>query len=142
MCGLLAAGLVNAQSQLDRTETAAQADCGSVVIVKCERPAVTDAPAQVRQRSRDIAFRRQSAGVQQLDGVVIEADVIRRRSIEEIIGSAFPPLRARDGTYTFATGDGSQCTCMNVCPPWPLPCCTCSSLMNRYISTPGSSPLN
>ena len=29
---------------------------------------------------------------------------------------------------------------MNVCPPWPLPCCTCSGHMSRYRLMPGSSP--
>ena len=51
-------------------------------------------------------------------------------------------VRTRDGSYTFDNGEGSKCTCMNVCPPWPLPCCTCSGQLGRYRSMPGSSPLN
>ena len=43
------------------------------------------------------------------------------------MAGAFPTVRARDGSYTFESGDGSKCTCMNVCPPWPFPCCTCSA---------------
>jgi len=77
-----------------------------------------------------------------VDGVVIEGDAIRRRTVEDVIGGAFPAARPRDGDTTFSTGEGKQCTCLNLCPPWPLPCCNCSSHMNRYINMPGSSPLN
>ncbi|MGZ9058302.1 MAG: hypothetical protein ACXW14_03545, partial [Burkholderiaceae bacterium] len=86
--------------------------------------------------------RRTSPLVQQLDGVVIEGELLRRRSIEETMNIALPPVRPRDGSYTIETGEGTQCSCMNVCPPWPLPCCTCSGHMSRYRAMPGSSPLN
>ncbi len=122
------------QPALDDRQLVAPLDCGSVVIVKCDRPA----PAGIAQQQ----LRRQLPVSQQLDGVVIEADAIRRRSIEEAMGNAFPILRPRVGDYTFQTGEGSQCTCMNLCPPWPLPCCNCSGQMSRYRLMPGSSPLN
>lgn len=116
-----------------------------MVILKCDRPlseAGAAAAEQARQQSRRTELRRQTAGIQQLEGVVIEGEAARRRSIEDSVGGAFPAARPRDGSYTFDTGEGIKCTCMNVCPPWPLPCCTCSAHMNRYRAMPGSSPLN
>lgn len=142
---LVAATSVVAQSPaLDAGTRAAQKDCGSVVIVKCDAPAaVTDTGASEQgQQSRRTEPRRTSPLVQQLDGVVIEGELIRRRSIEETMAGAFPTVLPRDGNYTFDKGEGSKCTCMNVCPPWPLPCCTCSGQMSRYRAMPGSSPLN
>jgi hypothetical protein len=124
--------------------SAERADCASVVIVRCERPAAESqlgTSDQARQQSRRSEPRRQSSIMQQLEGIVIEGEALRRRSIEEMMNIA-PPLRARDGNYTFETGEGTKCTCMNVCPPWPLPCCTCSGHMSRYRLTPGSSPIN
>lgn len=138
-----AAASVAQQTASDDAKLAAPPDCGSVVIIKCERPESTrEGAASPTQQSRRAELRRQNSQVQQLDGVVIEDNAIRRRSVEDTIGNAFPSLRPRDGDYTFATGEGAQCTCSNNCPPWPLPCCVCSGQMNRYRSTPGSSPLN
>jgi hypothetical protein len=117
-------------------------DCGSVVIVKCDRPVSEPSSEQTRHLGRRTELRRQAAGVQQLEGVVIEGEAVRRRSIEEIMGSAFPIFRSRDSSHTFEASDGSKCTCMNVCPPPPLPCCQCSANLSRYRQTPGSSPLN
>lgn len=120
-------------------------DCVSVVIIKCDRPATEvrlGTSDQTQQRSRRSEPRRQSSMVQQLEGVVVEGEALRRRSIEEMMNLALPAVLARDGSYTADTGEGTKCTCMNVCPPWPLPCCTCSSHMSRYRLMPGSSPLN
>jgi hypothetical protein len=141
----VAASASIAQPAYDDRSQAAAKDCGSVVIIKCDRPAseanaVTSDQAQQQARRADV--RRQDPFAQQLEGVVIEGELIRRRSIEETMASAFPTVRARDGSYTFDSGEGSKCTCMNVCPPWPLPCCTCSGQLGRYRSMPGSSPLN
>ena len=144
LCSIAASAAIAQPPALDDAKRTAQTDCGSVVIIKCDRPAPvgnTSASEQARQQSRRIELRRQDPPIQALDGVVIEADVVRRRSIEETMGSAFPIVRPRDGSYTFETGEGSKCTCMNVCPPWPLPCCQCSAEMSRYRSTPGSAPL-
>ena len=116
-------------------------DCGSVVIVKCDRPAVEPANG-APDLARRTEQRRQAAGVQQLEGVVIEGDAIRRKSVAEVMGTAFPVFRSRDGTHTFEVGDGSKCTCANVCPPPPLPCCQCTPNLSRYRQMPGSSPLN
>lgn len=142
---LIAAPSVIAQPPaLDAGKRAAQKDCGSVVIIKCDAPAtgIDAGVSEQAQQSRRTEPRRTSPLVQRLDGVVIEGELLRRRSIEETMALAFPALRARDGNYTFETGEGSKCSCMNVCPPWPLPCCTCSGHMSRYRAMPGSSPLN
>lgn len=117
-------------------------DCGSVVIVKCDRAAASAVSGGSFDAARRVELRRQGSLVQQLDGVVIEDLAMRRRTVEETIGGAFPALRPRDGDHTFTTGEGAQCTCNNNCPPWPLPCCVCSGHMSRYRSMPGSSPLN
>jgi len=134
----------SAQPSTGVNTSVAPPDCGSVVIVKCDRPAaaVSGGSGGSTDASRRVELRRQGSLVQQLDGVVIEGQAIRRRTVEETIGSAFPALRPRDGDHTFTTGEGAQCTCNNNCPPWPLPCCVCSGHMSRYRSMPGSSPLN
>ena len=143
---LLAASASFAQQPAsDDDKRAAAKDCGSVVIVKCDRPVPEQSVGtsdQDRQRARRVELLRENPFAQQLEGVVIEGELIRRRSIEETMASAFPTVRSRDGSYTFDKGEGSKCTCMNVCPPWPLPCCTCSGQMGRYRAMPGSSPLN
>ena len=129
----------------DGHNQAAVKDCGSVVIIKCDQPASAASAGtsdQARQQARRGEVLRQNPFAQQLEGVVIEGELIRRRSIEETMSSAFPIVRARDGSYTFDSGEGSKCTCMNVCPPLPFPCCTCTGQMGRYRAMPGSSPLN
>jgi hypothetical protein len=133
------------QPASDGRNQAAAKDCGSVVIIKCDQPSTatsTGTSDSARQQARRAEMRRQNPFAQQLEGVVIEGELIRRRSIEETMASAFPTVRARDGSYTIDSSEGSKCTCMNVCPPWPLPCCTCSGQLGRYRAMPGSSPLN
>lgn len=147
LCALwfIAASSVIAQSPaLDTDKRASTTACGSVVIIKCDAPAANTGAgvSPQAQQSRSVDLRRQNPLTQQLEGVVIEGELIRRRSIEETMASAFPAVRARDGNYTVETGEGTKCSCMNVCPPWPLPCCTCSGHMSRYRAMPGSSPLN
>jgi hypothetical protein len=143
---LIAASASFAQQRASDQGTQATAkDCGSVVIIKCDRPAPEGSAGtseQTRQQTRRVELLRQNPFAQQLDGVVIEGELIRRRSIEETMASISPTVRSRDGSYTFDKGEGSKCTCMNVCPPWPLPCCTCSGQMGHYRAMPGSSPLN
>ena len=127
---LIAAPAAIAQQQpFDGAKPAGLADCGSMVIIKCDRP--TDASEQGRQQSRHVELRRQALPVQQLEGVVIESEAMRRRSIEDMMSRAFPAVLARDGNFTFDTGEGSKCTCMNVCPPFPFACCICSPRAGR-----------
>ena len=47
--------------------------------------------------------RRQSSVVQQLGGVIVEGEALRRRSIEEMMNLTLPPVRARDGGCTVET---------------------------------------
>lgn len=107
--------------------------CESVVIVRCERPAADDPARRIDAR------RRAATDPLELERIIIEADPIRR-SLDEALAPPFvdhPP----GSTYTFATAEGGQCTCMNRCPPIPFPCCQCSAPTNRYGTSPGASPL-
>ena len=72
------------------------------VIVKCDRPAAENqlgTSDQTRQQSRRTEPRRQSPLVQQLDGVVVEGEALRRRSIEEMMNMGLPPVLPRDGIH-------------------------------------------
>lgn len=102
-------------------------DCGSVVIVRCDRERMAR-PA-----------RRAPLDPLQLERIVIEADPLAR-SLSEALSPGFSNQPAQ-GTHSFATAEGGQCTCMNRCPPPPLSCCSCSAPMNRYSRMPGSSLL-
>lgn len=104
-------------------------DCGSMVVVRCDREGSTGNALRLPLPSDAL----------ELDRIVIEADPVRR-TLQEALAPGFS-TRPRAGTRTFAIAEGSQCTCMNVCPPVPLPCCQCSVPMNRYSAMPGASPL-
>lgn len=148
----LAAALRGSASQAQTAEGAGRefaAECGSVVVVKCEKPKSLESPrdaaerAQRADRSGRVESRR-SSSVQELDAIVIEADRMRQLSAEEAIERALRIETPRSGTHTYSTGVGTQCTCMNICPPWwtLMPCCSCSSQTGSRMSTaPGSSPL-
>jgi hypothetical protein len=112
--------------------------CESVVVVRCEP--TPEAATSSRPEARRMEERRRSPldGVE-LERIVIEADPIRP-SLESILSRPFA-ARPTQGTHTFSTGEGTQCTCMNRCPPFPFPCCDCSSPMSRYSAMPGASPL-
>lgn len=116
----------------------APARCESVVVVRCESAPETTAPQRAQAR-RIEERRRPPLDSAELEQIVIEADPIRP-SLQSILSGAFA-ARPAGGTHTFSTAEGSQCTCMNRCPPVPFPCCDCSSLMSRYTAMPGASPL-
>jgi hypothetical protein len=123
---------------------AAGKDCGSIVIVRCEPPpAKAASPARSAAATRDTgarveARRQEFADPFELDRVIIEADPIRR-SLEEALSAPFD--RPAHGTHTFLNADGSTCSCMNRCPPVPLPCCACAAPPRSYATSPGSPPL-
>ena len=74
------------QVSLDEGKRVERTDCASVVIIKCDKPAAEGqlgTSDQTRQQSRRTEPRRQSSMVQQLEGVVVEGEALRRRSIEE-----------------------------------------------------------
>jgi hypothetical protein len=110
-----------------------------VVVVRCD-PTAKAATSTQRERAQRLEERRRTPldGLE-LERIVIEADPIRP-SIEETLSRPFAAGPAH-GTHTFTTGEGSQCTCMNTCPPFPFPCCDCSAHMSRYSRMPGASPL-
>jgi hypothetical protein len=111
--------------------------CESVVIVRCDR-AEQALPSAEQERARQQERRRPD--LLELDRIVIEADPIKK-GIEESMSRNLG-TNPSWGTRTFTTGEGSQCTCMNICPPWPLPCCQCSNHMRGFSSSPGSSIFN
>lgn len=113
--------------------------CESPVIVRCEPPSQAER-SPLKQRAQRIEERRRAPlDTVELGPIVIEADSVRP-SFADVLSRPFA-VSPNSGTYTFATGEGTQCTCMHRCPPFPFPCCDCSSPMNRYSAMPGSSPL-
>lgn len=116
-------------------------DCGSVVIVKCERPDVDDAQHARREAARRVDNRRGGSAVDVMDRVIIEDDALRPDSPEAAINRALSRPLVRQGENSFSIGEGAQCTCMNVCPPPPFPCCQCTDRVgSRHSTAPGWAP--
>jgi hypothetical protein len=118
-------------------------DCGSVVVVRCNKPE-PPAPERAKQEAaRRIEARRADRATVELDRIIIEGDVERPQSLEQAIGRGLsrPPL-AR-GEHSFSIGESAQCTCMNICPPPPFPCCNCTERVgSRLAHSPGWKPTN
>jgi len=113
--------------------------CESVVVVRCD-PATNTAGSPLKERAQQLEERRRlPLDSLELERIVIEADPIRP-SIEGTLSRSLAE-RPAYGTHTFTTGEGSQCTCMNKCPPFPFPCCDCSAHMSLYNRMPGASPV-
>jgi hypothetical protein len=118
-------------------------DCGSVVIVKCDRPDVVPPERARQEAARRIESRRVDRATVELDRVIIEDDAERGDSPEKAISRALSRPSLRPGEQTFAAGEGAQCTCRNVCPPPPLPCCVCTDRPgSRQATGPGWKPTN
>ena len=116
-------------------------DCGSVVIVKCERPELDDTQRARREATQRIENRRGSSAVDVMDRVIIEDDAVRPDSPEAAINRALSRPLVRQGENSFSIGEGAQCTCKNICPPWPLPCCSCTDQVgSRHANSPGWAP--
>lgn len=142
---LAAIGALGATDAPRQPAVRALLDCGSVVVVRCERRESAlkpqpNAEAARRERERQFAARR-SGDVHELDRIIIEGEAIRRRTFDEAFAPAFPELKSVEGTTTTTIAESAQCTCMNRCPPVPFPCCQCSAHPSRYALSPGSSPL-
>ena len=143
---VLAAGVMPASGSRAQTLTVPLLplpDCGSVVIVKCDKPdpAVNDQPRL--EAAWRIESRRLDRATVELDRIIIEGDAERAQSPEQAIGRALsrPPL-AR-GEHSFSIGESAQCTCMNICPPPPFPCCSCTDRVgSRLAHSPGWKPTN
>ena len=118
-------------------------DCGSVVVVRCDKPELP-APERAKQEAgRRIEARRADRSAVELDRIIIEGDAERPKSPEQAIGRALsrPPLA--HGEHSFSIGESAQCTCMNICPPPPFPCCSCTERVgSRLAHSPGWKPTN
>jgi hypothetical protein len=140
---LIMAGLCNASAQSPAAKATAEPkmpDCGSVVIIKCEPPAVEDAQRARREAARHIENRR-GGSVDVMDRVIIEDDALRPDSPEAAINRALSRAPVRQGENSFSIGESAQCTCMNICPPPPFPCCQCTDRVgSRHSSSPGWAP--
>jgi hypothetical protein len=144
LAALAAAGLCSVAAQTPAAKATAppeMPDCGSLVIVKCERPEVDDAQRARGQAARRIETRRGSNAVDVMDKVIIEDDAIRPDSPEAAISRALSRPLVRQGENSFSIGESAQCTCMNICPPPPFPCCQCTDRVgSRHSTAPGWAP--
>ncbi len=116
-------------------------DCGSLVIVKCERPEATTRNARAARPRAAVENRRGDSAVDVMDQVIIEDDAMRPDSPEAAINRALSRPQLRQGENSFSIGESAQCTCMNVCPPPPFPCCQCTDRVgSRHSTAPGWAP--
>ena len=114
-------------------------ECGSVVIIKCEPPPAADPR---REAARRLEARRANP-TEVMDRIIIEDDAIRAKSPESAISRALSRPLLAPGEYSFSIGESAQCTCMNICPPPPFPCCNCTDQVgSRHATSPGSKPTN
>jgi len=134
-----------AVAQLDAQAPAPSApkpvqDCGSVVIIKCDRPQPSAIDA-TRDAARQMESRRADRATFELDRVIIESEADRPETPQQSIARAlYRPLLSR-GEHSFAVGESAQCTCMNICPPPPFPCCNCSDRVGSSLANaPGWKP--
>jgi hypothetical protein len=141
--GVLVALLIGCASRAEGAGVvvpSAPPDCGSVVIIRCDPP-----PASVDARpeaARRLEERRMSSAAM-MDRIIIEEDAMRPASPESVISRALSTPFVKPGEHSFSIGEGAQCTCRNICPPWPLPCCNCTDQVgSRHATAPGSKPTN
>ena len=132
----------SATGQTFVTPAAAPPDCGSVVIIKCDKPPA-ESPAKAKQdAARRLETRRADHLTIELDRVIIEGDG-ERRSPEDAINRALSRPLIRPGETSFSIGESAQCTCLNICPPPPFPCCNCTDRVgSRHATSPGWKPTN
>jgi hypothetical protein len=143
--GVLAAGILQASGS--RAQALAvpplPPDCGSVVIVKCDKPDPAVGDQTRREAARRIESRRVERATVELDRIIIEGDAERPQSPEQAIGRALSRPPVARGEQSFSIGESAQCTCMNICPPPPFPCCSCTDRVgSRLAHSPGWKPTN
>ena len=139
VAALAAAFLCDAMAQ---SLVAPTPDCGSVVIIRCDKDAGASTDADRRAAARRQETRRIRPEVQELDRIIIEGDA-ERSSLEDTINRALARPLQLQRESTFSLGEGELCTCRAVCPPPPLPCCVCSDRVgSRHATSPGWKPTN
>lgn len=138
LAALLGAATAHAQAPLTLPPPAPE--CASVVIVKCDKPPAASAGPAQQDAARRIESRRTAQATQELDRVIVEGDS-EKRTPEDVINRALARPLVRQGETTFVVSEGAQCTCRNICPPWPLPCCACTPQPgSRHATSPGWKP--
>ena len=121
--GVSIAGAADLDLGSARKAPSSAAPCASVVVRRC---APTEG-ADTVLRSPPAAVLRPGAGAdpsQVLETIVIEGERMRRPTPS--VRSAIEAATARPTARSFESGDGGICTCVTPCPPWPLPCCSCT----------------
>jgi len=116
-----------------------QQQCQSVVQLRCD----TSVGSATSDQRRDAALRleiQRSNPALELDQIVIEADR-PVSSISDTMGRQLSRPLVSQGEHSFAIGESAQCTCMNICPPPPFPCCACTDIVGSRLSqSPGWAP--
>lgn len=116
-------------------------ECGSVVVIRCDKPEPPASERAKQEEARRIEMRRADRATVELDRIVIEGDAERPQSPEQAIGRALSRPLVRPGETSYSIGEAAQCSCMNICPPPPFPCCSCSDQPGRRLATsPGWKP--
>jgi hypothetical protein len=141
---VLAAGVIHAsgsRAQASAVPPLPPLDCGSVVIVKCDKPDPAVNDRSKLEAARRIESRRIDRATVELDRIIVEGDAERPDSPEQAISRALSRPLVRPGETSYSIGEAAQCTCMNICPPPPFPCCSCSDQPGKRLATsPGWKP--
>ena len=136
---VLATAQIDAQAPQPSAPKPAQ-DCGSVVIIKCDKPKPSANGAR-RNAARQMESSRANRATFELDRVIIESEADRLETPEQTIGRALYRPLITGGEQSFSIGESAQCTCRNICPPPPLPCCSCTDRVGSSLANaPGWKP--
>lgn len=148
LASLVLATLVLAQTSIAPVAPPAAVtapDCGSVVLIKCDKPAsgsqaVAPPDPARRAAAQRMENRRADQAIIEMERLIVEGDG-ERRSPEDVISRALAQPLVREGQHSYSIGESAQCTCMNICPPPPLPCCACTDRVgSRQATSPGWKP--
>lgn len=135
---LLAAPAASGQ---DLNVPPAPQDCGSLVIIKCDKPQLSPTERQKRETARRLEARRADRATVEFDRIIIEGDAERPDTPQELISRSLSRPLVTQGEHSFAIGESAQCTCRNVCPPPPFPCCECTDRVGSSLANaPGWKP--
>jgi hypothetical protein len=141
LAGLLIA-LPDAPGQ-DLTAPSAPPNCGSVVIIKCDKPKLSPSERDRKDAARDIEARRTDRAAVEFDRVIIEGDAERPDTVQQAISHTLSRPLVVPGEHSFSIGESAQCTCRNICPPLPFPCCACTDRVGSSLANaPGWKPTN